>query len=117
MAKLTPSQIEQARARGADVQVIPKLIDVQGLIDQFKQMIAASTKGQVVVLSALRELNDTIRSKKIQGTDVTEIVKALQNLESCYEPMKQCDYIIDFERDQRGLFKTGIRLRAVTNET
>ena len=118
MAELTPQQIEAARKRGAGIEVIPKIVDVQGLIEQFRDMIASNNKAQVVVLAALREITDTIRGKKMQGTDVTKIVTVLEDLKECYIAPQHPDYVVDFERDeQRGLIKTGIRIRVVRNES
>ena len=116
MVDLTSKQIEQAKARGAEITVIPKIIEVPGLeslVDQLRDMIASNSRSYAVVLAALSELTDTIKGKKLQGTDVSKIVVAIEDLKSCYEAPCFPDYIIDFERDQRSLMKTGIRLRVV----
>ena len=114
MHELSAAEIKAAKARGAATVIIPKVIEVPGLqslVDQLSSMIVANQRAQVVVLAALNELTDVIKNKELKGTDVTKLTAAVSQLKT--EHCEPCDYQIDFERDNKGSMKTGVRFSVV----
>ena len=118
MANLTPTQIAAAKQRGAESTIIPKEVKVEGLpelVAELKSMVESNKKSQVVMLSAIRQLTETIRVKEVEsGADLQPLIDAVKALhtetEDYYMPM---EWELTFDRDQRSLMKSGIRFKAV----
>jgi len=116
-------KLKQAKARGAEIEVLAKKVDVTGLsalADQLQSLIreqqiyqAAQTK---MMTDAIDRMVDAINEKEVRSeTDLSGLVKAVMSLKP--EPLAPSipfDYSLDFERDQRGLMKPGsVKLIAI----
>jgi len=118
------SELDKAKERGADLTRIAKLVEVSGLGDvvaELKDLALvqqiANTAQTKILISAIDRLVDTINEKEFNdtGTDVSGLVEAVKALKMevivQHEPH---DWVIgEIDRDQRGLMKGNITLKAL----
>jgi len=118
-----PDSLDKARQRGAEIQIIPKLVDVKGLSDVAKQLnslieqiVESHLKQNEALVATVQTLITTIEEKELssEGFDMTELVDAVRSLkkEVTHTPIPS-EWVIDFDRDQRGLMKTGVTIKAM----
>jgi hypothetical protein len=103
-------KVELAKLRGATTTVVPRQVEMAGLIDQLRAMSEAHTRSQALLTETLNQMIRTIESKDLPATDVSMLTEAVLLLRPDPIPL---DWTVDFERDQRSLMKTGIKLSAV----
>jgi len=113
VANLTPAQIRAAQARGASSQVIPKQVEVSGLIglaEQFKMVLASNHQSNDEVLDAIRSLTAVIASKESKDLNIGQLVEAVLSLKHDRQPL---DIEMTFERDHRNMLKSPFRFTEV----
>ncbi len=121
MRELTPKQIAELQAKGAEVETHAQLVDSPTLIAAMKEIAAAQQAhmqaGQERIQAGLDRLAKTIADKEIgSDIDLSELVSAVAGLKQevivINEPV---DYHLTFKRDQRQLIdgEKGLRFTAV----
>jgi len=116
-------KLEHAIKSGADIKALPKLVEVNGLADIVAKLETIATMQREaltdqykLLISAIDRLVEIITEKEIinEGTDLTELIATISALkqEVIIQP-EPYDWDITFERDNRSLMKSGIKLRAL----
>lgn len=107
-------KLQAAKERGAKTTVVPKQVQINGLnslVDQLKSIIEGQQKTQLMVAESLNNIAQVIADKQISNEmDLSELVEAVSSLKQDLQQPEHVPWTIDFDRDQRGLFKSGIRL-------
>lgn len=102
---------------GAETQVESRNVKIDGLgalVAELREMAAAARASKQEMTSALQELKAAI-AKEPARADNTELVEAIRSIElKVTEAEKQPpSYRIEFERDERGLMKSGVTVKAI----
>ncbi len=114
-------KLKEALNRGADISRIAKLVEVSGLSDLVAQLAKitaaqqeAHTNQTEQLIKAIDRLVDTVSKMDVSvenHIDITEAVESLRQDAVVFpDPV---EWEILFERDQRNLMKSGIRLKPV----
>ena len=124
MAKLTPEQYARAKARGAKTEVVPKHVKVSEplelsgigeLVDTLQRMAEGQQRAQMLIIESINNLVAATMEKGVESRDIEKLTRAVMALkqETVTESNTPLDYRVEFERDQRGLLKSGIMFTAV----
>lgn len=124
MRELTPKQIADLKAKGAEIEIQAQLVDSPSLIAAMKEIAAANQAqtraGQEKIQAGLERLIKTIAEKQVgTKTDLSELVAAVAGLKQevivINEPV---DYHLTFKRDQRQLIdgEKGLRFTALPKQ-
>jgi hypothetical protein len=117
------SKLVHAITAGAIIKAIPKLVEVSGLAECVAELKALAADQQTayvrqneILIGAINRLVDAIKEKEMtnEGTDLSELIAAVTAMkqEVIVQPTPS-DWQVDFERDQRGLMKSGITLKVL----
>jgi len=110
------SKLERAkRLSSAKVTDTSSTVNVKGLgqlVDKLEAMKVANLKSQEAITKQLSQLSKVILMAGEEGPDMKPLVDAIRSLEAKIDLKMTAapSYVIDFERDTNGLFKTGIEL-------
>jgi hypothetical protein len=118
---LSRSEIQKRQAKGAQVTEHPKLVESPALVAAINQLASAQLEAtkhaNQQMVKAIEALTRSINGKKMEGTDLSELIAAVAGLKSeataAHEPV---DYVMTASRDpQRHLIdmEKGVRFSAV----
>lgn len=100
---------------GATVTPIPKHMVVDGLVEMVEQL-----RQTVQLQQQLTErIVDTMASTGVQSSDMAALTQAIRSIKpeiivpEQQQQQQQTDWDVSFERDQRGLMKSGVRFSRV----
>lgn len=88
------------------------------VVEQLKAISTAQQNSQSAITKSIDQLSKVILLASEEGINIDSIVEAINGLKERLEEKNRIphDYQIDFERDKHGLFKSGIRLSAVSKK-
>lgn len=119
---MSAAAIAALKASGAEVQSVPRLVkgsfDTPGLVEAMTKLAAQQSKESAqqskALLNSINSLAKAIASREFPATDMSELTEAVTGLhQEAVVVHAPVDYQLDFERDQRGYMKTGVRFTAI----
>lgn len=110
------AKLSQYKEVGAKITPIPKLVNVPGLVEMVDQLSKVVAMQQQLT----SQIIDTMAFQGVQSTDIAALTKAIQAIKPSVnvatperEPEEPYDWEVSFDRDQRGLMKSGIKFSKV----
>lgn len=106
-------KIDRALARGGDVKVVPKEVNVEGLYEISKQLMAMGVSQELTsnaLIDSLNQITAVIKEKELHQGDMHEVLSAIRQLK-IQAIHNQSDYVVEFERNSKGQIKSGLQFK------